>query len=154
LKINVKERRKARNAALASTAVPDLVRKRGHRFNKKVTVPLVVEDNFSTLVKTKSVIRVLERLNVYEDVERARDGRHIRAGTGKMRGRRYKQPTSLLIVVPEFVGIEYGANNLPGVEIATPEDLNTELLAPGGDPGRLVILTESAVKLIGGWKHV
>jgi large subunit ribosomal protein L4e len=151
LKMNSKERRKARYAALASTAMPEVVRDRGHKFGKKVTVPIVVEDNFATLVRTKAVIRVLERLKVYDDVERATDGRHVRVGRGKMRGRRYRKPNSVLIVVPEFVGIQRGANNLPGVEIVTTNNLNTELLAPGGDPGRLIIMTESSVKLLGEW---
>ncbi|UCH88995.1 MAG: 50S ribosomal protein L4 [Thermoplasmata archaeon] len=154
LKINFKERRKARNTALATTAIPELVRKRGHKFSKKVTVPIVVEDNFAKIIRTKNVIRVLERLKVYDDVERARDGVHVRVGRGKMRGRRYKKPKSVLIIVPEFEGIERGASNLPGVEIVTPEHLNTELLAPGGDPGRLTIFTESAVKVIGAWENV
>jgi large subunit ribosomal protein L4e len=154
LKMNAKERRKARNAAIATTAMPKLVRQRGHKFGKKVTVPLVIEDDFASLVRTKSVIRVFERLNVYDDIVRATDGRHIRVGRGKMRGRRYKSPTSILIIVPELVGIQHGASNLPGVDIKTPEDLNTELLAPGGDPGRLTIFTESAVKVIGAWGNV
>jgi large subunit ribosomal protein L4e len=151
--MNAKERRKARYAALASTALPDVVRSRGHKFGKKTTVPVVIEDDFAKIERTKKVIRVLERLKVYDDIERADAGVHIRAGKGKMRGRKFKKPKSLIIVVPEFLGLEQGAGNLPGVEIVTPENLNTELLAPGGDPGRLVIITESAVKIIGAWEN-
>jgi large subunit ribosomal protein L4e len=154
LKINQKERRRARYTALASTALPEVVRKRGHKFGKKLTLPIVIEDEFAKMVLTKKVIRVLERLKVYDDIARATDGKHVRHGRGKMRGRRYKSPKSVLIIVPEMVGIEQGAGNLPGVEIVTPENLNTELLAPGGDPGRLTIFTESAVKLIGAWNNV
>ena len=153
LKMNAKERRKARYAAIASTAMPEIVRARGHRFGKKTTVPVVVEDDFAKIERTKKVIRVLERLKVYDDIERADSGVHIRAGKGKMRGRKFKKPKSLIIVVPELLGLEQGAGNLPGVEIVTPENLNTELLAPGGDPGRLVVITESAVKIIGAWEN-
>ena len=38
--------------------------------------------------------------------------------------------------------------NIPGVDITTPNMLNVELLAPGGDPGRLTIFTESALKAL------
>jgi large subunit ribosomal protein L4e len=153
LKMNAKERRKARYAALASTAIPEIVRARGHKFSKKTTVPVVIEDDFAKIERTKKVIRVLQQLKVYVDVERAESGVHIRAGRGKMRGRKFKKPKSLIIVVPELLGLEHGVGNLPGVEIVTPENLNTELLAPGGDPGRLVIFTESAVKIIGAWEN-
>lgn len=153
LKMNIKERRLAKSSALASTADPELVRGRGHKFGKNITVPLVVQDEFAGIIQTKKVIRVLEQLKVYEDVVRATDGRHVRVGRGKMRGRKYRTPRSIIIVVPEFIGLEYGAGNLPGVEVVTPEELNTELLAPGGDPGRLVIFTEGALKLVGAWKN-
>jgi large subunit ribosomal protein L4e len=114
----------------------------------------VIEDDFANVKQTRKVIRILERLKIYDDVLRATEGRHVRSGRGKARGRRYKTPKSLVIVVPEFTGIDRGAKNLKGVEIVTPEDLNTEILAPGGDPGRLVVLTESAVKVIGVWDNV
>ena len=44
-----------------------------------------------------------------------------------------------------------GARNLPGVEVAFAEALNSGMLAPGGLPGRLTVFTESALKKIGEW---
>jgi large subunit ribosomal protein L4e len=154
MKMNYKERRYARNSAIASTADSEVVRKRGHKFGKKVTVPIVIEDEFANVKQTRKVIRILERLKIYDDVLRAEYGRHVRTGRGKTRGRRYKTPKSLIIVVPDLEGIGKGARNLPGVEIVTPESLNTEVLAPGGDPGRLAVFTESAVKVMGAWDNV
>jgi large subunit ribosomal protein L4e len=42
--------------------------------------------------------------------------------------------------------------NLPGIELTKPEGLNTELLAPGGVPGRLTLFTEGALEKVRGWK--
>ena len=36
--------------------------------------------------------------SIYEDVLRATNGKHIRAGKGKSRGRKYKIPKSILII--------------------------------------------------------
>ena len=144
-KINDKERRLALHSALAATAVPEIVRERGHRFS--CDLPIVVEDGFERLDKTKDAVASLQALGIYEDVLRAQD-RKVRAGKGKWRGRRYRRANSLLIVVssPEKAR---GARNLPGVDIVTPDGLNAELLAPGGDPGRLTLYTEGGVKGIG-----
>jgi len=65
-----------------------------------------------------------------------------------MRGRRYKQRKSLLIVTAEKP--LRAARNLAGVDVVTLEQLNTELLAPGTHPGRLTVYTESAISRIGG----
>ena len=34
------------------------------------------------------------------------------------------------------------------VDVATPDMLSTELVAPGGDPGRLVVFTKSALNAL------
>jgi len=150
-KINRKERRKARNSALGAVATSDIVRTRGHRFSQKLTLPLVLDDKFQDLEHTKDVVDVLEKLGIYRDVERSEKGKHIRAGKGKMRGRRYKTPRSILIVTADGVRLNRGATNLSGVDVVNASNLNTEHLAPGGDPGRLTLFTESALKDMGDW---
>jgi large subunit ribosomal protein L4e len=67
-----------------------------------------------------------------------------------MRGRRFRKPRSILIVASGGSSVIVGARNLPGVNITSPEGLNTEHLAPGGDPGRLVVITKSALDKMGG----
>lgn len=152
-KMNHKERLKARAAALGAVREAVLVSKRGHRFKEGLTLPLVIEDEFEKVEATQDVIEVLQKVGVYEDVMRAWNGKHQRAGVGKIRGRRFRSPKSLLIVVSRKDGIEKGARNLAGVDIVTPKQLNTELLAPGGDPGRLSVFTESAIEELRRWKH-
>jgi large subunit ribosomal protein L4e len=150
-KMNKKENQLARNSALAATATKEVVVKRGHRFDEKVTLPIIIEDDFEKIKKTKEVIEVLEKIGIYTDVERSANGTHIRAGKGKMRGRRYRQPKSVLIVSLKE-GIEKSSQNLSGVDITKPHQLNIELLAPGGVAGRLTIFTKSALHKIGGAK--
>jgi len=150
-KINKKEKQLARNSALAATSNKEIVLQRGHKFNEKLTLPIVVDDKFEKLKKTKDVISTLEKLGVYDDILRAENGKHIRAGKGKTRGRRYKIPKSLLIVATKDE-ISKSSRNLPGVDIVKPEDINIEYIAPGGDPGRLTIFTKSAIQIIGGGK--
>jgi large subunit ribosomal protein L4e len=94
-------------------------------------------------MKTKDVKEFLEALKLWSDIERADRGK-IRAGRGKMRGRKYKKGKGPLIVVGEDNGIGYAARNLTGVEVVDIYSLNAELLAPGAHPGRLVIWTQSA----------
>ena len=61
-----------------------------------------------------------------------------------MRGRRYKQRKSVLIVTGNEPLRE--ARNLAGVDAVAVNQLNAELLAPGTQAGRLTIWTESAIR--------
>ena len=155
-RINRKERRKAIRSAIAAAINPEFVKQRGHMFNTDVELPIVVEDSFASLEKTSEVTGFLKSVGVWADVLRAK-GRKIRAGRGKMRGRRYKTKKSILIVISGDEGtvesehpsrdkrILKGAENLPGVDISYVSKLNAELFAPGTHPGRLTIWTESSI---------
>ena len=144
--INQKEKQKAFRSAVAASIRADLISGRGHTFAGEV--PLIFEDKFETLGRTQDVISALTSIGVYSDVERAKDSRKVRAGKGKLRGRRYKQRKSLLIVTsgPEF----RAARNLAGVDVVTVDQLNVEHLAPGMHAGRLTVWTESAVTRLEG----
>jgi large subunit ribosomal protein L4e len=150
-KINKKEKKIAKDSAIAATANIETVKKRGHIFDDKITLPIVVDNKFEEIKKTKDVIKALIDIGIYDDVERSVNGKHIRAGRGKTRGRKYKTPKSLLIVASKD-NIKKSSNNLSGVDIIKPEEINIEHLAPGGDAGRLTIFTKSALEFIGGGK--
>ena len=150
-KINKKEKLLARNSALSATKDKEIVTKRGHAFNEKITLPIIVDDDFEKIKKTKDIITALEKIGIYDDVLRSVNGKHIRAGRGKTRGRKYRTPKSLLIVSTRDI-LEKSSNNLCGVDIAKPDQLNIEYLAPGGDAGRLTLFTKSALQQIGGGK--
>jgi large subunit ribosomal protein L4e len=150
-KINKKEKVLAKKSAIAATADKEIVTKRGHKFNENVTLPIIVDDKFEKLKKTKDVISALDKIGIYDDILRSANGKHIRAGKGKTRGRKYKTPKSLLIVTHND-DIKKSSRNLSGVEVVKPNNINIEHLAPGGDAGRLTIITKSALKDIGGEK--
>ncbi len=143
--INDKERKLAVRSAVAATADGGLVAERGHRFPEELTLPLVVTDEFEELVKTKAALEFLEAVGVDADVERADEGRSVRAGRGKTRGRKYREPKSVLVVTSSESGPSMAARNLAGVDVATATEVNAEDLAPGTQAGRLTVWTESAI---------
>ncbi len=147
-KINKKEKRKATASAIAATAVPELVKKRGHRTEELKSLPIIVTDDLEKLSKTKEVKRVLEKLGLSAELERTSE-KKIRAGKGKMRGRKYKKKKGVLIVTGSHAPVHKATRNIPGTDVCPAKELNAYLLAPGGDPGRLTIYTESAITEIG-----
>lgn len=150
-KINKREMVLGKLSALSATSREELVRSRGHRFSEELTLPIVVKDDFESIKTTKQVIEALSSIGVYDDVERALDGKQVRAGRGKMRGRKYRIPRSLLIVVSKECPGAKSVQNLPGVDVVTPSAVNASMLAPGGDPGRLMLVSESALQAMGAW---
>jgi len=155
-KINDRERKMARNAALAAVKDASIVSARGHRFKEGLSLPVVLEDGIESLAPddgaTQEGVKILTRFGLLSDIERAKEGRHVRAGRGKMRGRRYRQPLSLLVVVKDSTKVRRLFGNLPGVEVVSPSALNAERLAPGGDPGRLTVFSEGALEVLRGWQ--
>lgn len=149
-KINDTERRTARAAALAAVREPRLVRARGHLFKEGLTLPVIVEDKLEKLETTEKALRMLTALGLDTDVTRAKEGTHIRAGRGKMRARRRREPSGPLIVVKVAGLAMRGFGNLAGVEVRSVDQLNTENLAPGGDQGRLTVFSEAAIEALRG----
>ncbi|HIH64310.1 MAG TPA: 50S ribosomal protein L4 [Methanothermobacter thermautotrophicus] len=149
-RINRKERRLAIRSAVAATARKDLVEARGHRIENVPQLPLVVDDELSRIKRTADTREVFRKLGIMDDIVRAKEGKKIRAGKGKMRGRKYRTPRGPLIVVGDDKGITRGARNHPGVDVVTVENLNAELLAPGTHPGRLTVFTRSAIEKLDG----
>src|SRR5207247_8631155 len=131
------------NAAASAPKKSDIVAAGGHHFKEELSPPVIVEDGRETLEPeggaTQEGVKILDRLGVLSDVERAKEGRHVRAGRGKMRGRRYRQPRSLLGVVKDPTKVRRLFGNLPGAEVVGPAGLSAAVLAPGGDPGRLAV---------------
>lgn len=147
-----KEAKLALNSAIAATAEKEVVAKRGHKIENVPAFPMVVDDAFEALTKAKEVEEAFTSLGIADDVVRVRESRNIRAGKGKRRGRRIKQAVGPLIVVVEGKGIVDAASNIPGVQVTTVTNLNTEMLAPGTHPGRLTVWTNGAIKQLMGEK--
>ena len=153
-KIPKKEMRLALRSALAATASKKTVASRGHIVDDIRDFPLVVTNKIQALKKTQDVRDALVQLGVWPEVYRVKESRNVRAGKGKMRGRRIKQAVGPLLVITKDEGIVKAAHNLPGVEVVDVNSLNAELLAPGTHPGRLTLWSLSAFEkldeLLGG----
>jgi large subunit ribosomal protein L4e len=149
-KINRKERRLARASAVAATRHSELVSRRGHIFDTSTTLPIVVEDDVELLETTREAIELLRSIKIYDDILRAKK-RKIRAGRGKMRARKYRQSRSVLIALSSSSESRNAFSNIPGVDVSTAKLLDTEMLAPGGEPGRLVLFSESALEELRAW---
>ena len=162
-KLNSKERRIARDSAIAASSNPDTVQSRGHRFEEGIRFPIVIDEYVESRdgsdekydleaiplqYSTRKFIAMMESIGVSDDLNRSRSGRTIRAGKGTMRGRKYRTPKSILLVVAQKGGLDKAARNLPGVDVVTSKDLCAEDLAPGGDLGRLTIWTKSAIEAL------
>lgn len=139
-----KEMRLALRSAVAATASKEVVSSRGHIVDDVPDFPLVVVDDIQHLKKTKDVEKAFIQLGIWPDIYRVKESRKVRAGKGKRRGRKMKQAVGPLIVITENGGLVEAARNIPGVEVATVNNLNVELLAPGTHPGRLAVWTNSA----------
>ena len=146
-KINNKERVFAIKSAIAATALKEIVLKRSHLVDN-INLPIVADDSLQEMKKSKSVKEFLEKIGLKKELERAKN-KKVRAGKGKMRGRKYKKKKSVLFIISEDKGILKAAKNLPGIDICLATNLNAELLAPGTRPGRITVFTESAIKKLG-----
>ena len=163
-KLNLKERRLARDSALSATTSVENVSARGHRFSEDIdSLPIVLGnyaevrdgkteefsiETFNHGSATRKVLAIFNEIGIGADLQRARDGRNIRAGKATMRGRVHKTPKSVLLVVKEKSGLAQAARNLPGVDVVAARDLCAEDLAPGGDIGRLTVFTKDAVEAL------
>jgi len=141
-KINKKEKKFAMQGAIASTAMPEKIKKRYSRLEDKeivISLPIVVESTITSL-NTKEFLKSLK--NILKDFyEIAIPKKTIRAGKGKMRGRKYKKTAGVLFVVGKNENIKSGA-----IETKKISQLELSDLYP---TGRLVVYTENAIKDLG-----
>jgi large subunit ribosomal protein L4e len=141
-RINRKERAKAMRSAIAATALKEMVLARGHRAG--IALPLVVENSFEEMRKTKDVLGALEALRLDGDLQRAKPKK--RTGVAARRRGGYATPRSVLIVVGNDKGVLKAARNIPGVDAVLVDALSAELLAPGASAGRLTLWTQDALQ--------
>jgi large subunit ribosomal protein L4e len=130
--------------------VPALLLARGHRISTVPEVPLVIASKAfedAAIAKTSAALALLKAVGAGPDVSKVAASRKLRAGKGKLRGRRYRQRRGPLIVFnPETDGKELvrGFRNIPGLETCSVFALNLLQLAPGGHLGRFIVWTSSA----------
>jgi len=143
--INDKERRKAIRSALSAVVDKKIVQSRGHKVPSNY--PFLISTDNESMKKTKDVLALLEKLGFEAELERS-DKQKVRAGKGKMRGRRLKKSKGPLIVVSGKCDMLSAAKNIPGVDVVDVKHINAELLAPGAQAGRITIFTQGAIQLL------
>jgi len=150
-KIPKKEKLLALLSTIAATGSKEIVSTRGHAVEDVPDFPLVVTDEIQSLKKTKELKDLFVNIGVWPDVYRVKESIKVRAGKGKMRGRRKKMAVGPLVVISKNDGVVEAARNLPGVDIVTVKDINPELMAPGTHPGRLTVWTSSSIEALRKW---
>lgn len=147
-------RRFATASALAASAVPSLLLARGHQIMSVPEVPLVIDSavfEAAAAAKTSAALGLLKAVGAGADIEKVKGSKKLRAGKGKLRGRRHRQRRGPLVIYdPEVDGKELvkGFRNIAGVETASVYSLNLLQLAPGGHLGRFVIWTSAGFKAL------
>ena len=150
--LKIQNRRFAVASALAASAAVPLLMSRGHRVSAVPEVPLVVNSEAvagAAVVRTAAAIALLRAIGAGPELDKVKASRTLRAGKGKLRGRRHRQRRGPLVVYsPEVDGKELakGFRNIPGVETCAVDALNLLQLAPGGHLGRFIIWTSAAFK--------
>jgi large subunit ribosomal protein L4e len=125
---------------------------RGHQVATVPEVPLVVDSAAvagGAIAKTSAAQALLKAVGAGPDLEKVKKSKKLRAGKGKLRGRRHRQRRGPLVVYSaEADGKELvkGLRNLPGVETSPVDALNLLQLAPGGHLGRFIIWTSAAIQ--------
>ncbi|OAA67039.1 60S ribosomal protein [Niveomyces insectorum RCEF 264] len=148
IKVNQGQKRFATASAVAASAVAPLLLARGHKINSVPEVPLVIDSKaFAPAARTAQAVALLQAVGAGADVDKVRQSKKLRAGKGKLRGRRYRQRRGPLVIYdPEVDGKDLvkGFRNIPGVETSSVFALNLLQLAPGGHLGRFVVWTSAA----------
>ncbi len=140
-RINQKEYQKAIRCAISATVRPEMVKMK-HIFENPL--PLVLSNDLESVKKTKDLTKIISALKLNADLEKSKDPQR-RKGLRRLTKRRHFRK-SLLFVVHDDKGLVKAARNIPGVDACTLTDLTAGLLAPGGNPGRITVWSEAAVK--------
>jgi len=142
-RVNKKELKIAFESALSATANKKFVEKKYKRIEKiDREIPFVVESKFASL-KTKEFLKSLKNIVGEKLFEVAQKKKTVRAGKGKLRGRKYKSNAGMLFVVGENENFKTGLFDVVNVK-----NLGVYDLANGG-LGRLTIYSENAIKSLG-----
>ncbi|KAF3933056.1 hypothetical protein ABW20_dc0107674 [Dactylellina cionopaga] len=152
VKINLNQKRFATASAIAASASQPLVLSRGHRISSTPSIPLVISSSaLPDLSKTRAAVALLKAVGAYSDIIKVSKSKKLRAGKGKLRGRRHRQRRGPLVIYDPATDGKFltkAFRNVPGVETCPVTALNLLQLAPGGHLGRFVIWSSDAFKAL------
>ena len=138
-KINKKELIVGLKSAIAMSAQAELIKEKYDRLKDKEisTLPLIIESK-SLELKTKDFRELLKKILGNASVVAFQE-KSVRAGKGKLRGRKHKQNAGLLLVIGKDE-----EKSVNGIDTERAVDVSVTNLASNG--ARLVVFTEEGVK--------
>jgi large subunit ribosomal protein L4e len=143
-KLNKKENKLALCSAIAATSSKEITASRGHIVDKITSFPIIVSDEIEKLSKAKEITKVLDALNLSDDIKRL-EKRKARSGRSVIRGRSTKVGKSILFVTKDPKNLAKACGSLPGVDVKAANEISVLDLAPGSKPIRLTVYTKSAI---------
>jgi large subunit ribosomal protein L4e len=141
LKINKKEQKMGFLSALAFISSIENVKQKYSGLKDKsikITLPLIVDSKILTL-KTTDFFEAVKKIVGNDLFEIAIQKAEVRAGIGKMRGRKYKKNAGMLLVMGNKQ-----EKKIAGIPVITAKELKIGNLASNG--ARLVMFTDEAIK--------
>ncbi len=113
-----------------------------------ITTPIIIDNAVESLKSTKEVIKLFDSLKLRELIEEGRK-KYIKKGLRRSSRRRHYKNTTAIIVNSDK-GIAKASRNIPGISVCTLDKITVNMLAPGGNPGRVSVWSADAVKNIEG----
>jgi len=138
-KINKKELKIALISAISATANEKEIVKKYKSISEIKDLPFVVEGKIISL-KTKDILASLKKILGETLFNVSVRKKVVRAGKGKLRGRKYKNNAGLLLITGEKEKLKTNV-----FEVKNVKNLSVVDLAKGG-PGRLTLYTENAIR--------
>ncbi|MDP4039615.1 MAG: 50S ribosomal protein L4 [Candidatus Pacearchaeota archaeon] len=136
-KLNKKEIQIAMESGIAATADKNYLAERYSTLREiKISLPVIVESNLEK-IKTKDFLMTLKKL-FGENYKLTLKEKKVRAGKGKIRGRKYKSNAGILLVKSENENIK-----ISGIDILSVREIEIRDLYP---LGRIAIYTEKAIE--------
>ena len=126
--VNKKEYLKALKSALAASGNKQIVNGRSHA-KAETTLPIVFDNAFESIKKTKGVIAAFDSLKLSSLLDRSK----------------YSGTKGPLLIFASSVPAYRAARNIAGVDVVLAKDLKAKYLAPGCKAGRLVVFTENSL---------
>ena len=142
--MNINERRKAIRSAISASLNKNLLQKN----NYTSKAPLIIAEELERLNKTKEIKNLLVSLGLKIELSNTLK-KKTKTGSSRLRGRKYRIKKGPLIVVSQKCSLMNAASNIPGLNISIVHNLNAELLAPGANPGRLIIWSNKSIERLG-----
>ncbi len=142
--MNKREYQKAIMSAIAATA-SDYV---DTKFIEKSRLPIIVSDEIESISKAKEFSAALKGIGLEKYISESHDSKRSVAKSKRGSSKRKYKKSVLLVLGSKGKAAERSARNLPGVDVCTAADIKAGLLAPGGNPGRITVWSESAISAL------